>query len=64
MQTTFAAEILVIRLARTSSSDLSRRVASVAGIPDRQIVCKANRQQNHAASGIVSNKKVMKAARN
>ena len=29
----------------------------------RQIECKANCQQNHAASAIVSNKKVMKAAR-
>ena len=35
----------------------------MVGIPDRQIVCKANRHQNHAASGIVSNKKAMKAAR-
>ena len=38
-------------------------VSSVVGIPDRQIVYKANRQQNHSGSGIVSNKKVMKAAR-
>ena len=35
----------------------------MVGIPDRHIVCKANRQQNHSGSGIVSNKKVMKAAR-
>ena len=35
----------------------------MVGILDRQIVCKANRQQNHVASGIVSNKKVMKASR-
>ena len=32
-----------------------------AWLPDRQIICKANRQQNHTARGIVSNKKVMKA---
>ena len=37
--------------------------SSVVGIPDRQIICKANRQHNHTASGIVSNEKVMKAAR-
>ena len=32
-------------------------------LPDKQIICKANRQQNHTESGIVSNKKVMKASR-
>ena len=26
----------------------------MAGVPDRQIVCKANRKQNHTESGIVS----------
>ena len=35
----------------------------MAGVPDRQIVCEANRKQNHTASRIVSNKKAMKAAR-
>ena len=38
-------------------------VSSAVGVPDRPIVCKANHQLNHTASGIVSNKKVMKAAR-
>ena len=37
--------------------------AWIDGIPDRQTIYKANRQQNHTASGIVSNKKVMKVAR-
>ena len=30
------------------------------GIPDRQIICKANRQQNHVASGSISNEKVIR----
>ena len=34
-----------------------------AWLPDRQIICKANRQQNHTVSEIVSNKKVMKVVR-
>ena len=34
-----------------------------AWLPDREIICKANRQQNHTAIGVVSSKKVMKAAR-
>ena len=35
MQIIFAAEILVIRLAKIQSRDLSLRGSSVAGIPDR-----------------------------
>ena len=57
MQIIFAAEILVIRFAKMTSFKRGWNW------PGRQIECKANRQQNHAASGIVSNKKVMKAAR-
>ena len=34
----------------------------MVGIPDK-IVCRANRQQNYTASGIVNNENVMKAAR-
>ena len=57
-------KILVIRLAKPiSNPEIYRRVSSVVGEPDKQIVCKANRQQNYTASGIVGYKKIMKAAR-
>ena len=55
MQIVFAAEILVIRLAKTIQRSIMTSFG-VVGIPDMQIVRKANRQQNHyTASGIVSN---------
>ena len=67
MQIIFAAEILVIRLDKkynpASEIYLDEFQAWIDGIPDRQTIYKANRQQNHTASGIVSNKKVMKVAR-
>ena len=63
MQIIFAAEILVIRLAKTYIIQRSILTSFKRWLPDKQIICKASRQQNHTASGIVSNKKVMKAAR-
>ena len=53
------AEILAMRPAKTILTSFKR-----VGIPDRQIVRKANLSRtDHTASEIVSNKKVMKAAR-
>ena len=65
MQIIFAVEILVIRLAKTWSRDIltSFVVSSVCGYQAGKFICKANRQQNHTTSGIVTNTKVMKNAR-
>ena len=35
----------------------------MAGVTERQIACETSRKQNHKASGIVSDKKAMKGAR-
>ena len=62
MQIIFAAERKFLSFALLKHIG-NPQVSSVVGIPDWQIVCKANRQQNHTASGIVSYKKVKKARR-
>ena len=64
MDADFAAEILVIRLAKTGIIQRSILTSFKRGwnIPDRQLQSKPS-EENHTASGIASNKnKAMKAA--